>query len=364
MELTDRLGLSPRIAILAWIFVVLLGGLSGVFAMLLSSYLLTFGGRDEASKHGISEVVATRVGGVVVVSYTAFFLSYQYQLGRLVIPEQGWMVLVPATAFFIVGLYEDLKASLSSRWRFILMSLIALLALLWFPKMNLKEVGIPLLDVLLSYELVAFLFTAACLAFIPNAFNTADGANGLISGTSIVALYGLSHAMPMEALLYLNTVIVGCAVLLVFNLASGRFFLGDGGAYFLGAFCGVTLILCSNTTDASTWWMLSLVFYPIADLLWSMARRALTNRSPMEPDNHHLHNLVNAIIKGNGRSDYWANTSTGMGIVFCFGGIPLALQLGASIPLDSAIWGAVVVVQWGAYALLWLFLNKRVCAIQ
>jgi hypothetical protein len=53
-----------------------------------------------------------------------------------------------------------------------------------------------------------------------------------------------------------------------------------------------------------------------------------------------------------------------MGIVFCFGGIPLALQLGASIPLDSAIWGAVVVVQWAAYALLWLFLNKRVCSIQ
>ena len=363
MELTDRLGLSPRIAIMAWLLVALLGGLSGIFAMLVSSYLLTFGGQDEASKHGISELVATRVGGVVVVSYTVFFLAYQYQLGRLSIPEQGWMVLVPAAAFFVVGLYEDLRASLSSRWRFLVMSLIALLALAYFPAMSLTEVGIPILDTLLSNEFGAFLFTAACLAFIPNAFNTADGANGLISGTSILALYGLSQAIPIEASLYLNTVIVGCAVFLVFNLASGRFFLGDGGAYFLGAFCGVTLILCSNTTAASTWWMLSLVFYPVADLLWSMARRALDGRSPMEPDNQHLHNLVNAIIKGNGRDAYWSNTLTGLGIVLCFGGIPLALQLVANIPLDSVIWGVVVTVQWVAYALLWLVLHRRVCAI-
>ena len=42
--------------------------------------------------------------------------------------------------------------------------------------------------------------------------------------------------------------------------------------------------------DVSVWW-LALVFYPVADLLWSMARR-LHKGTPFAPDNQHFHTLL------------------------------------------------------------------------
>ena len=114
----------------------------------------------------------------------------------------------------------------------------------------LLPVGISWLDVILRLPISAVLLTAVCVAFIPNAFNTADGANGLVVGISLAVLTGLTAVAPAE-LPFISAGAVACLVFLVFNLISGRFFLGDGGAYFLGAFCGLAVVVVSNTTDVS-----------------------------------------------------------------------------------------------------------------
>ena len=80
MSFTDRLGLSVSQAVFAWGLVVLIGGAAGLFSMLLCFYVLSFGGVDSANKHGISQVSATRVGGLAVVSYMLLHLGYQGQL--------------------------------------------------------------------------------------------------------------------------------------------------------------------------------------------------------------------------------------------------------------------------------------------
>lgn len=363
MSFTDRLGFTVSQAIAAWLLVFLVGGAAGVVAMLSCHYLMTFGGEDSAEKHGISKVSASRVGGVAIVGYMLIHLGYQFYAG-LYTPSfpENWL-LIAAAAYFSLGLFEDLRGNLTARLRFGLMAVIAAVTLLLSPALVLAPVDIFFVDFIVSTSVTALLFTAVCIAFIPNAFNTADGANGLVAGISLATLTGLSAVAPQELLPFITSGAVGCLIFMIFNVISGRFFLGDGGAYFLGAFCGVSLILISNQTNVSVWWLLSMIFYPVADLLWSMGRRILNRTSAFEPDNQHFHNVLFAWLDTDKRTSVIANTSCGLGIAIVFAGIPLALFSLGVIASDSFAWFWVVVVQWVTYGWGWYQLNQRLCLL-
>ena len=486
MSFTDRLGLSVSQAVFAWGLVVLIGGVAGLFSTLICFYALSSGGVDPANKHGISQVSATRVGGLAIVSYMLLHLGYQGQLvidlpvavknvimltcfafavlgvfadlqgdfparrrfvalvgglaivsymllhlgyqGQLVIDlpvaeenvimlsclaflvlgifkdqrgslsahtrftaraggvaivaymlmhlgYQGQLVIdlpvaeenaimLTCLAFFALGIFEDQRGTLSARTRFVAMLLVASVSLALSPSSVLQPVGIVWVDVILQASaLVALLFTAVCIAFIPNAFNTADGANGLIAGTSVFALAGLATVAGPALGPFLLAALVGCLVFLVFNLVSGRFFLGDGGAYFLGALCGLGLIQASNSVDVSVWWLLALVFYPIADLIWSIGRRLLSGRSPFEPDNQHLHNLLFAWFDSGSMSSAAANSLTGVSIAVLFSGLPVFLVWSGAWAVTDSVWLLWVVAQWCVYGLTWKYLSDRLCAL-
>ena len=364
MSFTDRLGLSVSQAVFAWGLVVLIGGVAGLFSMLLCFYVLSFGGVDSASKHGISQVSATRVGGLAVVSYMLMHLGYQFQLGVYLPVADESFIMLTCLAFFALGIFEDLQGNLSARTRFVAMLLVATVSLTLSPSSVLQPVGIVWVDVILQASaLVALLFTAVCIAFIPNAFNTADGANGLIAGTSVFALAGLATVASPALGPFLLAALVGCLVFLVFNLVSGRFFLGDGGAYFLGALCGLGLIRISNSVDVSVWWLLALVFYPIADLIWSIGRRLLLGRSPFEPDNQHLHNLLFAWFDSRSMSSAAANSLTGVSIALLFSGLPVFIIWSGAWAVTDTVWLVWVFLQWCVYGLTWKYLSDRLCAL-
>ena len=364
MSFTDRLGLSVPKAILAWGLVVLIGGAAGLVAMLICNYMLSFGGQDAENKHGISEVTATRLGGIAIVAYMAMHLGYQVYLGVYYPSAEEMYILATCAAFFFIGMYEDLKSNLSARNRFSLMLMIGLATIYLSPGLILQPVDISWVDTILSSSaMVAGLFTALCIAFIPNAFNTADGANGLVAGVSAFSFMALISVAPATLLPFLLACLVGCLVFLVFNLISGRFFLGDGGAYFLGALAGLSLVVISNTTDVSVWWLLSLVFYPVADLLWSIGRRTINKSSPFAPDNQHFHNLLFAYLDQGRQSSMASNTTTGLLIAFIFSGSALFLSLFADWGPGDPVWFWWVCGLWIAYGLGWRYLNARLCAL-
>lgn len=363
VSFTDRLGMTIPQAVLAWVLVLLVGGAAGVIAMLLCHYMLTFGGHDSSDKHGISQVSATRIGGVAIVTYMALHLGYQYTAGIYKPSLAENSIMMTALAYFLLGIYEDLRGDLSARLRFGIMIAIAAATMAFSTHLVLLPVGISWLDVILRLPVSAVLLTAVCVAFIPNAFNTADGANGLVAGISLAVLTGLTAVAPAELLPFISAGAVACLVFLVFNLISGRFFLGDGGAYFLGAFCGLAVVVVSNTTSVSVWWLLAMIFYPVADLIWSMGRRYLAGDSPFKPDNQHFHNVLFAWLDSSKRSSQTANTTCGVGIAALFAGLPLALFMGGVLPVESGQWFGVVVAQCGIYALGWRALNKRLCLL-
>ena len=180
---------------------------------------------------------------------------------------------------------------------------------------------------------------------------------------SLATLTGLSAVAPPELLPFIASGAAGCLIFMIFNVISGRFFLGDGGAYFLGAFCGLSVVLIANQTDVSVWWLLSMIFYPVADLMWSMGRRVMDRKSPFEPDNQHFHNVLFAWLDTDKRTSVVANTTCGIGIAVVFAGLPLAIFSTGLIAVDSLNWFWVVVLQWLVYGAGWRHLNQRLCLL-
>ena len=332
--------------------------------MLICNYMLSFGGQDHKNKHGISAVTATRLGGIAIVIYMLMHLGYQAYLGVYSPREEEMYVLATCAAFFAIGIFEDLKGNLSARNRFSLMLMIGLATIYLSPGLILQPVDIWWVDVILnSSAMVAGLFTAVCIAFIPNAFNTADGANGLVAGVSAFSFMALITVAPATLLPFLLACLVGCLVFLVFNLISGRFFLGDGGAYFLGALAGLSLVVISNATDVSVWWLLSLIFYPVADSIWSIGRRLLNHASPFAPDDKHFHSLLFAYLDQGRQSSMATNTITGLIIALMFSGSALFLSLFSDWGQGDSDWFWWVCTLWLAYGLGWRYLSIRLCVL-
>ena len=113
----------------------------------------------------------------------------------------------------------------------------------------------------------------------------------------------------------------------------------------------------------SVWWLLSLVFYPVADLIWSMARRLREGISPLNPDNQHFHNLLFAWLNAGNQSPMRANNLTGLTVVFVFSGVPFLLTILELLPASADGWLFLVMVQWIFYIIGSKYLNDRLCIL-
>jgi UDP-GlcNAc:undecaprenyl-phosphate GlcNAc-1-phosphate transferase len=352
----SKAALSERLdnALSGWpllVITALIGGISGIMAVLLSRWVTRHGGLDSPDKHGISSMAACRLGGVLIVSYTFFSILYFYAVGGVWIftgTTRG--VLSIGVLFFAIGLFEDIKGILSARIRLLSMLLAVVTVLAFSRDLVIEPVGVPFFDMFLAVKWIAIPITLLCLVFLPNAFNAADGANGLVSGTSLIVIVAMDHANMGELTTLLDIAAVSCLIFLVYNVVTAKLFLGDGGAYFLGALVGSAMIVASNTGALPVWYLLSIIFYPVAELSWSIARRTLRGRSPMAADNHHLHNLVYAKLRGLTGWPIRANTITGLGIAALFAGSPYALWL---VKGQSVEWMWVYLLQWLLYVTFW-----------
>ena len=107
----------------------------------------------------------------------------------------------------------------------------------------------------------------------------------------------------------------------------------------------------------SVWWLLALVFYPVADLLWSIARRLRNGASPFAPDNQHFHNLLFAYIDSSERSSSAVNTLTGVLIALLFSGLPALLTFTGVWAVQESVW--VVWVCCSGWLWHWLEIFER-----
>ena len=81
-------------------------------------------------------------------------------------------------------------------------------------------------------------------------------------------------------------------ILAIFNYKN-YLFLGDNGSYLLGFFYSIVLIDFYNFNQSiSPFFIILLLWYPSFEILFSILRKFVLGRSPLKPDNLHLHHLL------------------------------------------------------------------------
>ena len=304
---------------------------------------------ESAHKHGISQIGASRLGGATVCGFSMILFAFGSYSGVM---GSGNLPAAPAVAWFtviacmLIGLADDLKSNiLSPRFRLLSTILIFFVCLGLWSSLIPRSLGVPILDMLLAAPFIGWFLTVVfCIGFV-NAINMADGANGLMPGTLTLAFIVFYLETDLLAFAVLMT---SCGLFAIFNVISGRLFLGDAGAYGLGSVLVISGLYLYSESIFSAAFLAVLFAYPCIDILVTVTRRRIKGRSILLPDNDHLHNRLHFHCQRWFRSKTLANSMTGVLIVFCSSGLAL---LGF-----TQDWWSVTSNQWA-----WVFLAQ--CAM-
>jgi phospho-N-acetylmuramoyl-pentapeptide-transferase len=210
--------------------------------------------REDGPRHHIAKQGTPTMGGLLILlAATIAFLPVSHF--RL----QSLTVLFTALACGAIGFLDDFiklthkrSLGLPGRWKLLLLALVTAVVAIVARHLHLStDVYIPLIDVTvpLSYAWYGFLFFV--IAGAANGTNLADGVDGLLAGTGIIALFTFmamnvvsyvrsSHIPSHRNLTKLDLAIVGAALIgaavgfLWFNAFPAELQMGDTGSMAFG----------------------------------------------------------------------------------------------------------------------------------
>jgi UDP-GlcNAc:undecaprenyl-phosphate GlcNAc-1-phosphate transferase len=251
---------------------------------------------DTAAVQAAHSNPTLRFGGVACF-LAILFGSFTADAGSSI----ALMLVVAGAPLFIVGLLEDFGIHMSPKKRLVAIAISVLCAIYIF-QISINHVGVPGLDLLLSFSAFAVLFTVFAVSGVVNAFNLIDGINGLASYTAAtvaislsVIAFGMGHQDLQDVSILIMLSALGFFAV---NYPLGRIFLGDAGAYFLGfILVCVALILCHRQPEISPFAILLVFFWPVADTCLAIWRRLRLSTPHDRPDRLHFHQLAMRFIE-------------------------------------------------------------------
>ncbi len=305
----NSLGFEPPTAI----YMFLAGGVATTLAALLVVATQRFHGRFtmDSDLSGVQKSHSTpvpRIGGVAVVAGLVVISLVDWRFG-LGLPEAVHTefsatllgLLLCALPAAISGFVEDVTKKVSVKVRLLATIASGLLACVFIDAV-IPKFDVWGLDALMAYSAFAMLATAFCAGGVANAVNIIDGFNGLAAGALVLiasgfALLGASVNDPTLVLLALSVAAVSAGFMVV-NYPSGRLFLGDGGAYLLGFLVAELAILtAARHPELNAFTVLTLVSYPVLEVVVSVVRRKLRKASPGDPDRGHMHQQIQVALR-------------------------------------------------------------------
>jgi UDP-N-acetylmuramyl pentapeptide phosphotransferase/UDP-N-acetylglucosamine-1-phosphate transferase len=256
------------------------------------------GDHDFSKPQGIHCEAVPRIGGLGVL--VGCLCSCVVLYGNVGTAAAAFLLALLACSApaFLAGFIQDFTEGIAPRGRLIATTLSAVLAYAYMGA-AIEVTDIPGLDWLVSSAIGSLVLTVFTVAGVANAINIIDGLNGLASMCMMIMLAALAYvAFQVDDPLIGAIALAGAgsvAGLFVWNYPSGKIFLGDGGAYFLGFFISELsiLFLQRNKLEVSPLFPLLVCLYPIFETLFSIYRRWVLRRQPASaPDGLHLHSLI------------------------------------------------------------------------
>ncbi|MAL53459.1 MAG: hypothetical protein CMQ68_05140 [Gammaproteobacteria bacterium] len=233
----------------------------------------------------------SRFGGIAVF-FSLLIISTISDLEEYTFLREAIFVSSPV---FLLGLADDFNIEIKPALR---LAVLFMISLLFYYILGIKayNLNIPFVDYLFTFEIFSLLFICFAVAGMINAFNMIDGINGLLMLFCLTVCVSIlifpQSAINLEFYLYLVALFFAILGIFILNFPFGRIFLGDGGAYFLGAMIVIGLIKYYQVNDLSPWYVMLMLVYPVTDVLFSIYRRIVLKVSALEPDNLHLHHLI------------------------------------------------------------------------
>jgi UDP-GlcNAc:undecaprenyl-phosphate/decaprenyl-phosphate GlcNAc-1-phosphate transferase len=263
--------------------------------------------QDFLKPQAFHELAIVRAGGLAcIISLNIFFIIY-YLIYLKVLFEYLFL----CNLIFLVGFFDDLKIKISPSKRLALM-IIFLLTLIYFVPIKIFNIDIPYINNFLNNEIFASFFVLLCFLFIINGANLIDGFNGLLSINliiinSILIYINLKNDNTEFAIFIIGQLIILLCFLL-FNFPKAKIFLGDSGAYLLGSLVALNVIITNNLNpNYSSFFFCILLFYLFFEVFFSFFRKIIQKKSPIHPDNKHLHMLAFkkiSLIFGKNKGNY------------------------------------------------------------
>jgi len=240
----------------------------------------------------------TSTAGGIGIFISFLFLCIYFFLTKQVI---YYDFISFCTLFFFLGLSDDLKLNIRPKFRLVAMT-VFLIFLVISNNFYIEDTGMAFLNRFLEIDIFALFFVCLCFLFIINGSNLIDGYNGLLSIHILIILINLFFINFFSSNNELLYIIFGgifiVTMFLKYNFPKANFFLGDSGSYFLGAFVAIAVIKTSIANPTiSPFYFCILLFYLFFEVFFSFIRKILIKKkSPLFPDQNHLHMLVYKIL--------------------------------------------------------------------
>ena len=253
-------------------------------------------------RHAIS-----RCGGVAgIICLNIFFLIY-FLLYSNVLYEY----IFTCNLLFLIGFLADIKIKVSPSKRLLVM-ILSLFSLIHYMPIEIFNVDIPFLLDLLKINIFSTIFVLLCFLFIINGANLIDGFNGLLTINliiiNLILLYINISSGNNEFSIFLIAQIVILLSFLLFNFPNAKIFLGDSGSYVMGSLVALNSIITNNLNPSySSFFFCTVLFYLFFEVFFSFLRKVAQKKSPIHPDDKHLHMLIYErilIVFGNIKSNY------------------------------------------------------------
>jgi len=270
--------------------------LSSLFIIFFQRFFFKKNIIDKINDRSSHKVVATRNGGLAVFTSLFVISTFNYFNSSEIF---DFSFLVPLSLLMLVGLYDDIY-KIDFKLKFIFQIIAAKIIIdngLIIDNLHgvlgINELG----------RITAQIITIFFIVAIINSINFIDGIDGL--AISIVGLFILAFEFfsnNSSQFLYLSIITISSILpIYYFNFKKRKkVFLGDSGSLFLGGIVSIYVIyiLSQNYIIQEEYdlhkiiFVVSILFYPIVDIIRIVFKRIKDGKSPFEADKNHLHHRL------------------------------------------------------------------------
>ena len=270
--------------------------LSTITIILSQRYFLHQNIVDNINHRSAHSSIATRSGGIAIFTSVFIISCFFYISGNEI---YDFSLIIPLSLLALIGLYDDVYR-LDFKLKFIFQLIAAKLLIdngLIIDNLH------GLFGIFELNRLIAQLLTIFISLAIINSINFIDGLDGL--AISVVLLFILMFELfVIDSTPYVNfSIVLICSIIPIyfFNYKkSNKVFLGDSGSLFLGGVVSIYTIfifsqeyIIKERYDVNKIiFLISILTYPIIDMIRVVLIRIIKKKSPFQADKKHIHHFI------------------------------------------------------------------------